>query len=189
MVGGTSVYVNGTAAPILYASTTQVSAIVPFGVNGTSASIYVTYQGQATLPVSVPVASAAFALFTTDTTGKGQVAAVNEGATPTMNGSAHPASAGTFVELYGTGGGSTTPASQDGVVASAPANLTQNVVVTIGGMNATVSYAGSSPGSPNGIVQINAQVPAGLPAGQAAVVVQVGTVTSPAGTTIAVSGN
>ncbi len=188
-IGGTAVYVGGTAAPILYASATQVSAIVPFGLTGSTAPVYVTYQGVATTPVSVPVATAAPALFTTDFSGKGQVAAVNQGATPTINNASHPANAGTFVQLYATGGGTTSPASADGAIAAGPAQLTQNATVTIGGKNATVAYAGAAPGSPNGVVQINVQIPSGLPAGQADVSVQIGGVSSPAGATIAVSGN
>ena len=190
-VGGTVVYVGGIAAPILYASATQVSAIVPFGLSGSSASVYLTYQGIATTTVNVPVASASPALFTLDFSGSGQAAAVNEGATPSANGAAHPASAGTFVELYLTGGGTTNPSSADGAIATGPAPLSQalTVTVSIGGQNATVAYSGAAPGSPNGVVQINAQVPAGLTAGQAAVLVQIGGVTSPGGATIAVSGN
>ncbi len=188
-VGGTSVFIGGFAAPILYASATQVSAIVPYEVSGNSASVYTTYQGIATTPVTVPLASAAPALFTTNFSGTGQVAAVNQGANPAVNSSAHPASAGTFVQLYATGGGQTSPASQDGAIATGPANLVQAVTVSIGGMNSTVAYAGAAPGSPNGVIQINAQIPAGLPAGQAQVLVQINGVTSPGGATIAVSGN
>jgi uncharacterized protein (TIGR03437 family) len=188
-VGGSTLYVNGAPAPILYASATQLSAIVPFGLTAGTAEIYATYQGLATTPVSVPVAGAAPALFTADSSGKGQVSAVNQGATPFVNGSAHPANAGTFVELFATGGGATSPASQDGALAAGPASLTQAAIVTIGGQAATVAYAGAAPGSPNGVVQINVQIPAGLSAGQSPVVLQIGNATSPAGTTIAVSGN
>ncbi|MDR3699782.1 MAG: hypothetical protein P4L56_09125 [Candidatus Sulfopaludibacter sp.] len=188
-IGGTAVYVGGTAAPILYASATQVSAIVPFGVTGSTAPVYVTYQGIATTPVSVPVATAAPALFTTDFSGKGQVAAVNQGSTPTVNSASHPANAGTFVQLYATGGGATSPSSTDGAIATGPAQLAQTATVSIGGKNATVAYAGAAPGSPNGVVQINVQIPSGLPAGQAEVLVQIGGVSSPTGATIAVSGN
>jgi uncharacterized protein (TIGR03437 family) len=188
-VGGTTVYIDGTPVTILYAYATQVSVIVPFGLIGNTAQIYASYQGQASAPVSVPVASAAPALFTVDFSGKGQVAAVNQGATPFVNGAAHPANAGTFVQLYATGGGTTSPASQDGALATGPAVLTQPATVTIGGKTAVVSYAGSAPGSPDGVVQINVQIPAGLPAGQASVLLQIGGVTGPTGATIAVSGN
>jgi len=187
-VGGTTVYLNGKALPILYSYATQASVIVPFGLTGSSASLYVAYNGQATAPVTVPIAAAAPALFTTDFSGKGQVAAINEGNPATINSAAHPANAGQFVELYATGGGPTSPASQDAAIATGPYNLTQTTNVTIGGKTAVVAYAGSAPGSPNGVVQINVQIPAGLPAGPAAVLVQIGAATSPAGATIAVSG-
>lgn len=188
-VGGTTVYINGAAAPLLYASATQVSAIVPFSLSGSTAQIFVGYNGQASTPVSVPVAAAAPALFTLDFSGKGQVAAVNQGTTPAINGAAHPANAGTFVQLYATGGGGTSPASQDGAIAPGPASLTQSVTASIGGKPAPVAYAGAAPGSPNGVIQVNVQIPTGLAAGQAPVLLQIGGVTSPAGTTIAVSGN
>jgi uncharacterized protein (TIGR03437 family) len=187
-LGGTTVYLNGTPIPVLYASSTQVSAIVPFGLTGTSAQVYVTYQGQPSAPVTVTVANAAPALFTLDASGKGQVAAINQSATPSVNSSAHPASAGTFVQLYATGGGGTNPASQDGAIATGPANLSQSATVTIGGKTATVAYAGAAPGSPNGVIQINVQIPTGLPAGQASVLLQIGGVSSQAGTTLSVSG-
>ena len=41
------------------------------------------------------------------------------------------------------------------------------VTVAIGGKSATVQYAGASPGTVNGIIQVNAIVPSGLPAGAA----------------------
>jgi uncharacterized protein (TIGR03437 family) len=41
-VGGTSVSVNGIAAPVLYASATQVAAIVPYAISGTTAQVTVT---------------------------------------------------------------------------------------------------------------------------------------------------
>ena len=184
--GGTTVYLNGAPLPILYTSATQVSAIAPFGLTGSTAQIFVSYNGQASTPITMTVANAAPALFTLDKSGKGQVAAINQGATPAVNDAAHPAAAGTFVQLYATGGGGTNPASQDGALATGPADLTQSTTATIGGKTATVAYSGAAPGSPNGLIQINVQIPAGLPAGQAAVIIQIGGVTSPAGTTISV---
>ena len=45
-VAGTSVYFNGTPAPVLYTSSNQVAALVPFGIGGSSAQVFVSYQGQ-----------------------------------------------------------------------------------------------------------------------------------------------
>jgi uncharacterized protein (TIGR03437 family) len=60
--------------------------------------------------------------------------------------------------------------------------------VTIGGQMAQM-YASSAPGLV-GVLQINARIPSGIQAGNAVpVIVQVGNDSSPAGVTIAVTGN
>jgi uncharacterized protein (TIGR03437 family) len=64
------------------------------------------------------------------------------------------------------------------------------VAVTIGGQVAVVQYAGQAPNVVAGVMQINAQIPSGIQAGNAVpVVVQVGSVSTQAGVTVAVSGN
>jgi uncharacterized protein (TIGR03437 family) len=70
-----------------------------------------------------------------------------------------------------------------------PLPVLQPVTVTIGGKPASTNYAGGAPGIVQGVMQINAQIPSGLPAGNAAVVVTVGTTQSQPGVTVAVSGN
>ena len=96
-VGGTSVFFNGQVAPVLYSSATQVGVVVPFGISGSSAQITATYQGVPSARTTVSLAPAAPALFTLDSSGKGQ-AAVNN-ADSSINGSAHPASSGKTVVL------------------------------------------------------------------------------------------
>ena len=188
-VAGTSVYINGLAAPVLYSSASQVSAIVPFEVNGSTAQIYVTYQGQTSAAVSVSVAPTTPALFSLDFSGKGQAAAVNftGGA---INGSANPASSGQFVELYGTGFGQTNPPGQDGVITGATLPIvTPLPTATIGGKTANVTFAGGAPGSPAGVYQINVTIPPGLTAGPQPLVLQLGNAQTQSGITLAVSGN
>jgi uncharacterized protein (TIGR03437 family) len=191
-VGGTSVYVNGAQAPLIYSSATQVGAIVPFAVSGSTAQVYVTYQGQTSTPVSVSLGAASPALFTLDNSGKGQVAAVNfiSGTNYSINGPSHPANAGQYVELYGTGFGQTNPGGVDGSInsGSSPPLVTPLPTVTIGGKQATVSYAGGAAASPAGVIQINVQVPAGLSAGSQPIVVQFGNAQSQSGITLSVSG-
>ena len=46
-VGGTTVSINGTAAPMIYASATQVAAVVPYEITGSTAQVTVQYQGAA----------------------------------------------------------------------------------------------------------------------------------------------
>ena len=45
-LAGTSVFFNGTPAPVLYTSANQVGVIVPFGLTGPRPTLSVTYQGQ-----------------------------------------------------------------------------------------------------------------------------------------------
>ena len=53
------------------------------------------------------------------------------------------------------------------------------VIVTVGGIPATVQYAGQAPGQPPGLMQINVQIPNGVqPGGYAPVVLTVGDASS-----------
>ena len=186
--GGTSVFFNGAAAPVLYSSANQVAAIVPYGISGSLAQMYVQYQGATSVPFNVSVATVIPGVFTLSGSGSGQAAAINA-KNNSINGAATPAKAGDYVTLYITGAGQTNPAGIDGSVNAAPYPLpVASVTVTIGGQNATVNFAGAAPGLVAGVIQVNAQIPAGTTAGNAVpVVVQVGTSNSQPGVTIAVN--
>jgi trimeric autotransporter adhesin len=187
-LAGTSVYINGVPAPMLYTSPNQVSAIVPFSVSGSTAQVFVLNQNQTTAPVTLNVAPSAAAVFTANGSGEGQAAAINQD--NSANGSAHPASSGQIVTLFVTGAGQTNPSGQDGLPAAVPLSIPLlPVSVAIGGKSATIKYAGASLGTVAGITQVNAVVPSGLAAGNASVIVQVGSAASQGGVTIAVSGN
>ena len=188
-LAGTSVAINGMPAPMIYTSATQVSAIVPYGISGTTAQIAVRYQGQASAAFSpsVPIASSAPGMFTSSSTGTGQAAAIDQDGV-TINGAANPATAGDVISLYATGEGQTTPLGVDGKPATVPLprpNL--RVSVTIGGQPAPVQYAGGAPGEVAGLMQVNVQIPVGIQTGNAVpVVLSVGNVPSQVGVTIAV---
>ena len=117
-LAGTSVQFNGIPAPILYTSATQVAAVVPYAVTGASAQLTVTYQGQTAPPPTVAVAASAPGLFTADSTGKGQAAAVNENGS--INSASRPAPIGSVISLFATGEGQTSPQGVDGKPATAP---------------------------------------------------------------------
>ena len=186
--GGVNVFVNGVAAPVLYASANQVAAIVPYSVSGSLAQLFVQYQGQTSAPFNVSVADQIPSIFTLNGSGTGQAAAINnvDGA---INDAAHPAKPGDYVQLYITGAGQTNPAGTDGAINTVPLPLPVGTVkVTIGGQNATLNFAGGAPGLVQGVIQVNAQIPAGVTAGNAVpVVVQVGTSNSQPGVTLAIS--
>ena len=170
-LAGTTVYFNNAAAPILYTSSNQINVVVPFGVTGQTAQVVVNYLGQNSAPQTVNLVAAAPALFTLNATGSGQAAALNNDGS--INGPSNPAKAGTYITLYGTGAGLTNPPSQDGAVAAVPLPLPNlTVTATIGGQTASLEYAGAAPEIVEGVIQVNALVPAGLGSGSIAAPVQ-----------------
>ena len=172
-LAGTSVFFNGTPAPMIYTSARQVAAIVPYEVTGTigptpngleggQVAVTVTYQGQTsatTEEFTTLIAPAAPGLFTLDSTGQGQAAAINQDGI-TVNTAATPAKVGDVISLYATGEGQTTPAGVDGKLATPPyPTPNSSVSVTIGGVSAQVMYAGGAPGEVAGLMQVNVQIP------------------------------
>jgi uncharacterized protein (TIGR03437 family) len=185
-VSGTMVSFNGLAAPILYASATQIAAVAPYAISGTTAQVVVTYQGEASAAFTVPVALSAPSLFTLNATGSGQATGIN--ADGTVNTAASPAKIGSYITLFATGEGQTSPGGVDGKLGGSSPILPVNV--TIGGVQATYS-TGGAPGQVSGVMQINVQIPTGVrPGGYVPVVLQVGDAsTTPGAVWIAVSGN
>jgi uncharacterized protein (TIGR03437 family) len=185
-LAGTSLTVNGIPAPLIYTSATQVAAIVPYGITDSIAQIIATYQGQVSGALSVAVAASAPAIFTADSSGMGQAAAVNQDYS--INSAAQPAHVGDVITLFATGEGLTSPAGVDGKPAAQPLpRPVLPVTVTIGGQTAQVQYAGGAPGEVAGVMQVNVTIPSGVQTGSAVpVVLQVGTAISQAGVTLAV---
>ena len=189
-LSGTSVSFNGIAAPILYTSASQIAAIVPYAVSGTTADVKVSYQGQTSLAFNVVIAPSAVNLFTANQTGAGQAAAINS-VDGTVNTAANPVTVGRYISLYATGEGATTPGGQDGLlVGSQLAHPNLPVSATVGGIPATVQYGGGAPGLVSGLMQVNLQIPNGVqPGGYVPVQLRVGDTVSNPGVWIAVSGN
>lgn len=188
-VGGTSITINGIAAPMIFASDTQVAALVPYGVEGkASAQVVVTSRYGVSMPYTVPVKAAAPSFFSLNGTGAGQVAAVNLDGS--INDAAHPVRIGGYVSFYATGEGQTFPAGTDGALAttSLPRPLLP-LRVTIGGIPVTPAYAGAAPTEVLGLMQIVVKIPDGVePGGYVPVRLQVGEASTVSGATwIAVS--
>jgi uncharacterized protein (TIGR03437 family) len=186
-LAGASVLFNGIPGPMVYAWNTQVAAVVPYEVTGQTVQVLVQYQGQTTAPVSVSLAPAAPALFTLDSSGQGPLVAFNQDGT--LNGPGNAAAIGSTVTFFETGEGQTRPAGIDGLLGSTTATPPAPVLpvtATIGGQPAQVVSYGGVPGGVAGVMRIAAQVPSGLPPGNAAVAVQVGGVSTPPGVTLAI---
>jgi uncharacterized protein (TIGR03437 family) len=186
-LSGVRVRFNGVEAPVLFARFDQAGVVVPYAVDGaTSAQVVVEYAGVPSNPVSLPVAPASPAIFSSGSTGRGQGAILNEDGSP--NSAANPADRGAIVVLFATGEGQTDPPGEDGQSAREPyPKPRQKVSVTIGGQPADILYAGAAPTLVAGVLQINTRVPTGItPGASVPVVLAVGTSNSPPTITIAV---
>jgi uncharacterized protein (TIGR03437 family) len=147
----------------------------------------VEYQGVRSDPLEIAVAATGPGLFTADSTGQGQGAVLNED-NVTRNSPATPARPGSVVILWGTGEGLTDPPGVDGRLAVdvLPKPLAP-VSVDIGGLPASIEYAGAAPGNIPGLLQINARMSKDvLPGDRVPVHVKIGTGISQDGVTLAV---
>jgi uncharacterized protein (TIGR03437 family) len=179
---GTMVYINGIAAPLTYVSAGQINAQVPYSIpTGSSASVLVQVNGANSANAYINVAAAAPAIFTQTGTGTGAAAVLNTNYSIVT--SANAADPGQTVEIFATGLGATSPAVQTGAAGNGQ-TLMQTVTVTIGGQNATVSFAGAAPGFA-GLDQINAVVP-DVSAGNQPIVISEGGAQSSSTITIAI---
>jgi uncharacterized protein (TIGR03437 family) len=177
MLDNVSVTINGKAAYVYFVSPGQLNVLAPADTTLGPAPVQVTYDGAASSVVSATLSAVSPALFMLDPQGRKYVAAVRSdgaflgpsnlfsGALATV-----PAHPGDVILLYGTGFGPTSPATPIGTTFST-ANLTASpVTVTIGGVPATVQFAGLvAPGE----YQFNVVVPS-VPAGDNLVVLTVG---------------
>ncbi|HKA01871.1 MAG TPA: BACON domain-containing carbohydrate-binding protein [Candidatus Solibacter sp.] len=183
--GGTRVLFDGVAAPMIYAISGQISAVVPFSLQGRSSTqVQVEFLGIRSAAVTVPVVAAAPAIFTSDASGKGQGAILNQDYT--VNGASNAAAKGSIISIYMTGAGAMQSPVTDGELAKDALSIAQPVMLSIGGVAVTPLYAGAAPGIVQGVVQINAAIPAGVASGNVPVEVTIGGVTSPTGVTVAV---
>jgi uncharacterized protein (TIGR03437 family) len=156
------VTVNGTALQIYSASAGLINAVMPDVSPGLTKLAVQNGGGNNT--VNLFVEPAVPAIFTTDQSGTGAAAAVDDN-TGLLVDAAHPLRAGDYLSLYLTGLGATTI-----VNGLAVANIQPSV--TIAGQNCPVTYGGRVPGIA-GLDQINCVVPSGIGPGSAARVVVV----------------
>ncbi len=169
-LGGTRVLVDGVAAPMIYSFASQVSAVIPYSVNGKSTvTLQVEYNGTKTNSIVMPVTTVTPSLFTLTASGRGQAAALNyeSNGTFTVNGASNKIARNGIAVFYATGEG-ITDHPEDGRPAGAPyPKPLLPVRMTIGGIECQVEYYGAAPGMVAGVMQINVRVPANAPTGDA----------------------
>ena len=185
-LGGTQVLFGPVAAPILYASATQINAVVPYGVTGQSQIAMQVQYGGGAANQTLQVASASPGAFTSDFSGSGQVVAANQDGS--INSASNPAAKGSYVTIYITGGGQTNPPGVTGSVnpITPLKYLAQQPTVMVGGVAATVSFAGSAPALVDGVDQLNIQLAPNTPSGAQPLVISSGTVSSPTTVTLSI---
>jgi uncharacterized protein (TIGR03437 family) len=192
-LSGSSVTINGIAAPIAYASAFRLDVQAPFGLTpGATVPVLVTYNGQTAAPASVSVATAVPGIagpaspvapgtrsFSASTT---PAKAYNNGG---LNSKSNPAVRGTVLSIYASGLGVVTPALTEGAVPPATplSKVAGDVGAFIGGAAALVQFAGMAPGLP-GWYQVNLIVPADAPSGTDEIVIFASGIASQNGTTV-----
>jgi uncharacterized protein (TIGR03437 family) len=190
-LGGVQVLFNGYPAPLTYVGASQINAVVPYEIAG-QLNVLVAVKSQGLTSVAFPLTQAGSApgLFTLNASGTGPGAILNQD--NSVNSPLNPASKGSFVALYVTGEGQTTPAGVTGkvtTVSQIPPITPQPVLpvtVTIGGQTVTPSFVGEAPGFVSGVMQLNVQIPLHVGSGDLPIDVSVGGNLSQSGVTVSV---
>jgi uncharacterized protein (TIGR03437 family) len=191
-IGGVQVLFNGYPAPMIYASNTQVSAIVPYEMAPfASPTVLIKYVGQTSNGYQLTSATTVPGLFAQNSQGSGPGAILNQD--NSVNGPGNAAAKGSIVQVFMTGEGATSPASVTGKITTAtlpPPQVTPapllSVGVLINGQPATWTYAGEAPGMAAGLMQLNVQIPLNAQSGPLSIIVSIGGNFSQSGVTVSV---
>jgi uncharacterized protein (TIGR03437 family) len=160
---------DGAAAPLFYVQSSQIIVQAPYEISGRSAThVEVWNQGKLAGAVDLAVVPAAPAVYPVALNADGSANCIS-----------HPAEGGTVLTFYATGGGLTDGPNLSGGTAQSPYPHPRLAVsVKIASIAAEVVDASSAPGVV-GMLQVTARVPAGLPAGQAAMQLSIGDAAAP----------
>ncbi len=154
-----SVTIGGIQAPLYFVSPGQLDVLVPYGVTGSTAAIVVTSNGSPSNTVTVPLANTSPGIFTLDSSGSNDGAILH--ADYSIITVASPAKKGDIVSMYLTGLGAVVNPISDGSSATGADAAKTQIQILVGGIPATVYYAGLS--ALPGLYQVNFQIPANLP--------------------------
>ncbi len=186
--------VNNTwvAAPLIFIQANQINCQAPFTIPiGTDLNMRVTYNAIVSSNFKYDGVAADPGLFTVDSSGRGQAAALNYAdSTFSLNSANNAVAKGGLLILYLTGGGAINPLpNPEGTLSgtSPLPVLTNTPSVTIGGDAASVVSATAVPGALGGLTQLNVTVPTSLKAAKDhVVVVSIAGRATPATATVAV---
>jgi uncharacterized protein (TIGR03437 family) len=191
-IGGVQVLFAGIPAPMIYAGSTQVSAIVPYEMAPISSpSVWIRYVGQTSNAYLLASATTMPGLFAQNSQGSGPGAILNQD--NSVNGPGNAAAKGSIVQVFMTGEGQTSPASVTGKITTAtlpPPQVTPAPLLPVGvlinGQPATWTYAGEAPNLAAGLMQLNVQIPLNAQSGPLSIIVSIGGNISQNGVTVSV---
>ena len=177
-LGDVQVLMNGVAMAEFYADPQQINFQATTNlVPGQNVNFTVRTNTIPGRVLSLPVVAVRPGIFTLGGAFGNQGAIIlantNLIAMPTTAGvPSAPVRAGNIISIYCTGMGATNPAVPSNTITpSAPlANVTTTATVTVGGINAPVTFAGLAPGF-MGLYQVNAQIPVGVTPGNSVPVI------------------
>lgn len=146
---------DGIPAPVLYVQADQMNAVVPFEITAPTTAITLQSATQTFGQGRMDVFDAVPALFTSNATGRGQAAVLNQDGS--VNSPSNPAPRGSVISVFMTGAGRMTPGQPDGSLT--PVTPPFPVVALGASCNiGKVTYAGAAPGLVAGAVQVNVQI-------------------------------
>ncbi len=139
-LAGVQVLINQVPAPLVSVQQGLVTFYTPEDTARGSAQVEVRLRGAPVASTVLSIADAFdFAVLAADGSGRGLAAALNQDGT--VNGPNNPARWASVVAVFGTG------------------PLPASVPVFVGGVRATVEYAGPAPGAVPGVKEINFRLP------------------------------
>lgn len=154
-LGGTQVLVNGAPAPLIYVSPGQVIFQLPYSAAAGPVLVQVSSNGIPSLAAAITVQAAAPSILT-----YGNNLAVVQNQDYTVNSPTNCAAPGSYLIVYLIGSGPlNNPVATGAPAVSNPlSSEALSTTATIGGVPATVTFAGLTPGDV-GLVQVNLKVP------------------------------
>ena len=171
-LGGVQLLINNTPAPLYLITSTQVFAVVPYSVTGSSATIVLDNNGTRSNTITVPLAPSAPGVAAVSQNGLGAGAITHaDGSLVTP---ANPALRGETVVVYVTGLGAVSPPVTDGAAPKVLTSANSVQTIYINGYCANfpacdasnILFQGLSPQYP-GLYQINVTIPLGTGPGAA----------------------
>lgn len=172
-LNGASATICGVPMPLLYASASQINAIVPQVPAGSGqCPLVVSVSGVASAQVLLTMVSLQPGIYTVNLSGSGPGVVTNSLSGQLIS-EANPAHAGDLLSVWASGlgpvqgpNGESGPAEGTAAPLATIFSTKAKITATIGGVSAPVSFAGLAPTFAS-LYQVNVQVPAGVAPGSA----------------------